>query len=422
MMIRNRLKMASFLGDITGALNSAAGVMSPLGAIAGGVSALGSLFGSSASDDAMDLAKLQHQWDVEENQKNRDFQREEWQRQFNAINAYNDPSAAKSRLTKGGLNASAMLNGSGASIGQSTGSPSAPSGASGLNAMPDVVSQVGFQSQESLFKRLSMLGEISKNAYLLPETKQKLSAEINNILADERFTSIKADSEEFMLSLNRFFEPIMKRAGVEQAFKNLALTDAETRLAIANGDVANEEKQNKAEERLLTIAKRNLSQKEFERLQLEIKWYDAQRQQEIRESRSREVSNYAAANQANATAEQIKFWNDINKRPDVRHELVRAAKEAGKAAINANALSERQIKQLDYMIEQAAFANDMKEFTYWSNQVSSWIESIGSAASQFYGAGALRQLIQLRGNQPSVPLESGRGYRLDENGLLFKRP
>ena len=140
MMIRNRLKMASFLGDITGALNSAAGVMSPIGAIAGGVSALGSLFGSSASDDAMDLAKLQHQWDVEENQKNRDFQREEWQRQFNAINAYNDPSAAKSRLTKGGLNASAMLNGSGASIGQSTGSPSAPSGASGLNAMPDVVS------------------------------------------------------------------------------------------------------------------------------------------------------------------------------------------------------------------------------------------------------------------------------------------
>ena len=73
-------------------------------------------------------------------------------------------------------------------------------------------------------------------------------------------------AKEFMLSLNRFFEPIMKRAGVEQAFKNLALTDAETRLAIANGDVANEEKQNKAEERLLTIAKRNLSQKDFERL------------------------------------------------------------------------------------------------------------------------------------------------------------
>lgn len=105
-----------------------------------------------------------------------------------------------------------------------------------------------------------------------------------------------------MLSLNRFFEPIMKRAGVAQVFKDLALTDAETRLAIANGDVANEEKQNKVEERLLTIAKRNLSQKDYERLELEIKWYDKQRQQEIKESKSREASNYANANKANAEA------------------------------------------------------------------------------------------------------------------------
>lgn len=293
----------SFIGDVTKVLGDAAGVASPLGAIAGGVSALGSLFGSSASDDAMALAEKQHQWDVEENQKNRDFQSAEWTRQFNTINEYNDPSRTKERLTKGGLNASAMLNGQGAAIGQSTGSPSAPSGASGLNPMPDVVSQVGFQSKESLMRRLEMLGSLSKNSYLLPETKQKLSAEINNILADERFTSIKADSEEFMLSLNRFFAPIMKRAGVDQAFKDLALTDAETRLAIANGDVANEEKQNKAEERLLTIAKRNLSQKDYERLELEIKWYDKQREQDIKESKSREASNYASAEEAKTQAD-----------------------------------------------------------------------------------------------------------------------
>lgn len=292
-----------FIGDVTKVLGDAAGIASPLGTIAGGISALGSLFGSSASDDAMALAEKQHQWDVEENQKNRDFQSAEWNRQFNAINEYNDPSRTKERLTKGGLNASAMLNGQGSAIGQSTGSPSAPSGASGLNPMPDVVSQVGFQSKESLMRRLEMLGSLSKNSYLLPETKQKLSAEINNILADERFISIKADSEEFMLALNRFFAPIMKRAGVAQAFKDLALTDAETRLAIANGDVSNEEKLNKAEERLLTIAKRNFSQKDFERLELEIKWYDKQREQDIKESKSRESSNYASAEESHTQAD-----------------------------------------------------------------------------------------------------------------------
>ena len=66
----------AFIGDLTNVLSQGAGVMSPLGAIAGGVSALGSLFGKSDSDKAMELAEKQHQWDVEENQKNRDFQSE----------------------------------------------------------------------------------------------------------------------------------------------------------------------------------------------------------------------------------------------------------------------------------------------------------------------------------------------------------
>lgn len=384
------------LGDITGALGSVAGVMSPLGTIAGGVSALGSLFGTSSADKAAALAEKQHQWDVEENAKSRQFQKDEWTRQFNATNAYNDPKATKERLSNAGLNASAILNGQGSAIGQSTGSPSAPSGVSGLNPMPDVVSQVGFQSQESLFRRLSMLGDLAKNSALLPATKQKLDAEIQNVLNDSRFKDIKAQSEEFMLSLNKYFSPHERNVGLRQALENLALTDAETRLAIANGEYVNENKQNLAEERLLTIAKRNLSQKDFEKLQLEIKWYDKMRSQEIAESKSRQAANYGSAAESNATAEQIQFWNKINNRPDVKHELVRAAKESGKAAVNANAISERQAKQLDFMIEQAAFANDMKEFTYWSNQITGFIESAGNAVSSFYGAGALRELIKLR--------------------------
>lgn len=287
------------LGDITGALGKVAGVMSPIGTIAGGVSALGSLFGTSPADKAAALAEKQHQWDVEENAKNRQFQKDEWTRQFNAINAYNDPKATKERLQNAGLNGSAILNGQGAAIGQSTGSPSAPSGASGLNPMPDLVSQVGFQSQESLFRRLQMLGDMSKNSALLPATKQKLDVEIQNVLNDSRFKEIKADSEEFMLSLNKYFSPHERNVGLRQALNNLALTDAETRLAIANGEYVNENKQNLAEERLLTIAKRNLSQKEFEKLQLEIKWYDKIRQQEINESRSREGLNNANAQTEN---------------------------------------------------------------------------------------------------------------------------
>ena len=393
----------AFIGDLTNTLSQAAGVMTPLGAIAGGVSALGSLFGSSPEDKALALAEKQHLWDVEENQKNRDFQSAEWTRQFNAINAYNDPSATKERLNKAGLNASAILNGSGSAIGQSSGSPSAPGGASGLNPMPDVVSQVGFQSRESLMKRLEMLGKLGEASYLMPETKRKLSAEVQDILNDAKYKDIKAQSEEYMLSLEKVFAPIMKRAGVSQALKNLALADAEIRLKGSQASEADARSAQLAEEKLLTIAKRNLSEKDFERLELEIKWYGKVRQQEINESKSREASNYASANESNENAKNLKFWNNLSERPDVKHELVREAKERGKAAVNANKISEQQARHLEYLVEQAAYANDMKEFTYWSDQIKSFVGVIGEAASQFYGAGALRELIQLRRVQQSPP-------------------
>lgn len=397
----------AFIGDLTNVLSNAAGVMSPIGTIAGGVSALGSLFGSG--DDGRKLAELQHQWDVEENEKNRQFQRDEWSRQFDLVNAYNNPAQAKARLAKAGLNASAILGGQGSAIGQSSASPSAPSGASGLNPMPDLVSQIGFQSKESVMRRLSILGELGKNSALLPQTKAKLSAEVEDLLSDARFKDIRSDAEQFSLELDKIFKPIMNKVGVKKALADLALVDAETRLAVKNGEKIDEEKLNLAEERLLTIAKRELSEKDREKVEIELRWLNAEKRQALAESKSRESANFASANESNANAAQIKFWNDLNNRPDVKHELVRAAKEQGKAAVNANAISEKQAKQLEYLVEQSAYANDMKEFTYWSNQVSSWVESVGNAASQFYGAGALRELIKLRQGQ-QVPPTAIRGF------------
>ena len=300
----------AFIGDLTNTLSQAAGVMTPLGAIAGGVSALGSLFGSSPEDKAMALAEKQHLWDVEENQKNRDFQSAEWTRQFNAINAYNDPSATKERINKAGLNASAMLNGSGSAIGQSSGSPSAPSGAFGLNPMPDVVSQVGFQSRESLMKRLEMLGKLGEASYLMPETKQKLSAEVQDILNDAKYKDIKAQTEEYMLSLEKIFGPAMKSVAVVKALKDLAVADAEIRLKGSQATEADANAAKAAEDKLKSIAERELTGKQKELVDLEIHWFGKTRQQEINESKSREASNYGSANLSNA---QAKTENELRE-------------------------------------------------------------------------------------------------------------
>ena len=257
-----------FIGDLTNTLSSAAGVMTPIGAIAGGVSALGNLFGSSPEDKAIALAEKQHQWDVEENERNRQFQRDEWTRQFNLTNEYNDPSKTKERLVKAGLNGSAILNGSGASVGNSTASPAAPSGAHGLNPIPDVLSQVGYQSQESLMYRLKMLADLGKSSALLPGTKAKLSAEIENVLSDAKYKDIRSQSEEFALSLDKILKPIERSAGIQNALKNLLVADADIRLKGSQSSEADARAAQLAEEKLLTIAKRNLSQKDYERLEL----------------------------------------------------------------------------------------------------------------------------------------------------------
>ena len=294
----------SFIGSIGNALSSIAGnIFNPIGTIAGGISAVGNLFGSDPSKKAMQLAEMQHQWDVEENQKNRDWQSSEFDRQFDKTNAYNSPEATKERLTKAGLNGSAILGGQGSAIGQSTASPSAPSGAHGLNPIPDVVSQVGFQSQESLMRRLEMLGNLSKNSYLLPETKAKLSAEVQDVLNDAKYKDIKTQSEEFILSLDKILKPYERQAGLQQALANVALTDANTRLAIKNGDVADADLILKAEEKLLMIAKRHLSEKELDRLKLEIKWYDKLRDQDIQTAKSEQARNYASAEESHTQAD-----------------------------------------------------------------------------------------------------------------------
>lgn len=391
------------LGDIASSLSSVSGVVSPLATIAGGVSAIGSLFGKSPEDKAMELAKLQHDWDVAENQKNRDFQSSEWTRQFNAVNAYNDPSESRKRLMMAGLNASALLNGQGSAVGNSSSSASAPSGASGLNAIPDVVSQVGYQSQESLFRRLSMLGDLSKNSNLLPETKQKLSAEIQNLLSDSKFTEVRSKSEELALKFEKLFGKQSRSVSIQHALSEIALADAESELAIKNGEKVDEEKWHIAVDRLLKLAQKRLTEADAERVEKELQWIDSEKRQSIKESKSREAANYASAAESRASADQIEFYNKINNRPDVKHEIVRAAREQGKAAVNSNAISANQAKHMEYLIEQAAYASDMKEFTYWSNQVNQFVGTIGQAASQFYGAGALRELINLRKMQQSPP-------------------
>lgn len=111
-----------------------------------------------------------------------------------------------------------------------------------------------------------MLGDLAKNASLLPATKEKLNAEIDNILNDSKYKDVKAQSEEFMLTLDKYFKPYERNSALMQAYKSLAVADADIRLKGSQATESDEKAAQIAQDRLLTIAKRLLTEKEYDRL------------------------------------------------------------------------------------------------------------------------------------------------------------
>lgn len=95
----------SFLSGLTNALAPLASAMNPVGAIVGGIDAVSGLFGQS-SDQRFNREQMQaqQQFSSAEAAKQRQWQSEQWERQFNMTNEYNSPQAQAARMSEAGLN------------------------------------------------------------------------------------------------------------------------------------------------------------------------------------------------------------------------------------------------------------------------------------------------------------------------------
>lgn len=106
--------------------------MALLGAIG---SLAGNIFGSSSTRSTnrtnMKIAQMNNQFAAVEAEKNRDFQAQQWQKQFDATNKYNTPSNQRALLEEAGYNPYALLGGTNAMSSGATapaGSQASPSG------------------------------------------------------------------------------------------------------------------------------------------------------------------------------------------------------------------------------------------------------------------------------------------------------
>lgn len=117
--------------------------------------------------------------------------------------------------------------------------------------------------------------------------------------------------------------------------------------------------------------------------------------------KSQTALNNANVGVAQATKTQIENYNYIHGNPEVQRSIMEQfANESLQSALR-NELTEKQISQLQYAVSQAAYADTMKEFTYWSNQVQGIVGTVGDVASKFFGAGLLGKVL---GNGGSVPV------------------
>lgn len=238
---------------------------------------------------------------------------------------------------------------------------------------------------------------------------KKAGVEIPNVEEDTRSKVLDNARKEFENDL-------LKRYGLQKSAAELALAEENVRLAAATTDVKKQEKAlmewQAAKEKALSECsekQRDLLQKELDNKDTAIQLVNELEREKIKTEKSQQGYNYAAASNQSASAEQTRIFNKFYKDRRYQHSFMSQVIEQGREAVSKRLVTQRQAEQLEYLVEQAAYSNDMKEFTYWSGQVNQFVNTIGSAASQFYGAGALRELIELRKAQ-QLPPPSIRGF------------
>ncbi len=340
----------------------------------------------------------------------RDLNMEAWNEQFSTVSQYNDPSQVVKRYMGAGINPASAFDKNTVGI----------SSASQMNPV------TGFPAP-------SRTQQVPNNAQYLSSIAQLMSAVSGANLSDAQanaineklFKELRAmdDSHEWQELTNG----LLSVYGDKKASAELQLALQNAQKAGSESNLANEQALTEAKKRLniamdtaLKEVEKDLSGVKLKQAKIDLEYY--------RKFKDAELDNIFADSQEKrshsenlvADTETKNIFNKFYSDERYKHSFMSQVVEQGREAISKRLVTERQAKQLDYLVQQAAYATDMQEFTYWSNQVNGFVNTLGQAASQFYGAGALRELIKLRQGQQKPALYSSDGYYMQE-GYLFKQ-
>lgn len=253
-------------------------------AAATGLAALGNLFTAGQSKS---LTREGWRLQQAENQKNREYMSDEWTRQFEMQNAYNDPSAQVQRLINAGINPSEVFGSGTNTTAMSQGSPQASAGSSIPISSPQPIQYLGSQFVNDLAIAVRALTEADKNEALTPVEKEYKETLTKQLAAETEKVGAEKESIDLQNQLTRIYGDALRSREVQKFDAEIRRLNADAEVLIQQKDyvsaqkkVADMEALLKHSQRLFTDAQtreiNTLLEPKFMKLQAEINNLDAQ--------------------------------------------------------------------------------------------------------------------------------------------------
>lgn len=431
-----------FLGDLTKAATSGltGGVT---GLLSGGIASLGSqLFGSNsdqkrAFEYQKQLQQMQNDWQAQQNQKAMDYQRQNWKEQFNLTNQYNSPTASVQRLISAGLNPAGALNNAG-NTSASVGGMQGVANGSPVGSVGAPIASLSIDNRKAISEMIASMSGSARNTAEASRTNMLANAELNNLIAKTNNEEAQAYFTQLQTKLTGMFGGRKMEAEINKLISSMATDYADVQKKLSECKTMEElQEVYKSQvdvnwsQSALNNAKVHLTKKELQKLEIDLKYYDAWMRSQIDLVRAQAANNLASAhesnvransgmyqNQAELTAEQTKFQKMVNTVESIRTDLV--TNKFGPADRDKYVNSLRA--ELDNLINTASISKEQKDYLYWMksklhkdvsyyefNMVLDAMESAGQLGMSYYNTKMMSSAIsknnpfQRRNTMSSLP-------------------
>lgn len=192
-------------------------------------------------------------------------------------------------------------------------------------------------------------------------------AERGRTLSEERLNTIKADSQEFDLALNQMFGVRERSANLNHTLVDVSRLYQQTMLYKEQGETEKAQQTYLAFQAACADALAGVHEKERERIEKELQWYDAKAAMDLKIGRSEVSRNYASASESNASAASIRLDTAIRNAKSP-YEISKAIDDALNSDIAAQ-IGQQNLRAARAAAEQAHYAANNKEAVFWKDYI-----------------------------------------------------